>query len=203
MKRPGSRLASNGGSQREPARDHELAAEEEELRQWLKSLKKQQALLTEQKADLTMSSPIQGEVITWSVRERLTARPISRGQMLFTVADLEGPWVLELLLSDRRAGHLLSAQRDLRTDLDVAYILATDPNTELRGRIKHVARSTQVNQDQGQTVLVTVTVDKEEIGLRRSGAGVTARIHCGRRPLGYVWLHDLFEFVQARILFYL
>ena len=31
--------------------------------------------------------------------------------------------------------------------------------------------------------------------------GVIAKIDCGRRPLGYVWLHDLIEAVRTRILF--
>jgi hypothetical protein len=35
----------------------------------------------------------------------------------------------------------------------------------------------------------------------RPGATVVARIHCGRRALGYVWLHEVWEFIQSRVLF--
>ena len=33
------------------------------------------------------------------------------------------------------------------------------------------------------------------------GAGVTAKIHCGKRSFAFVWLHDLVDFVRAKILF--
>jgi hypothetical protein len=33
------------------------------------------------------------------------------------------------------------------------------------------------------------------------GASATAKIHCGKRPIGYVWFHDLVDFVRAKILF--
>jgi hypothetical protein len=33
------------------------------------------------------------------------------------------------------------------------------------------------------------------------GADVKAKIHCGRAAIGYVWFHDLWEFIQSRILF--
>ena len=33
------------------------------------------------------------------------------------------------------------------------------------------------------------------------GAGVTAKIHCGRRSFAFVWLHDLVDFVRSKILF--
>ena len=33
------------------------------------------------------------------------------------------------------------------------------------------------------------------------GADVKAKIHCGREPVGYVLFHELWEFIQSRILF--
>lgn len=33
------------------------------------------------------------------------------------------------------------------------------------------------------------------------GADVKAKIHCGREPIGYVWFHEVWEFIQSRILF--
>ena len=29
----------------------------------------------------------------------------------------------------------------------------------------------------------------------------TAKVHCGKQPIGYVYLHDLIDFVRAKILF--
>ena len=38
-------------------------------------------------------------------------------------------------------------------------------------------------------------------GRRSSAATVTAPIACGKRPLGYVWFHDVLAFIQSQILF--
>jgi hypothetical protein len=35
----------------------------------------------------------------------------------------------------------------------------------------------------------------------RAGTSATARVHCGRRPIGYVWLHDLIDAVRTQVLF--
>jgi hypothetical protein len=42
---------------------------------------------------------------------------------------------------------------------------------------------------------VKATLDFDETGMPnlRPGATVYARIHCGRKPLGYVWFHQLLE----------
>jgi hypothetical protein len=37
--------------------------------------------------------------------------------------------------------------------------------------------------------------------LLHPGAAVTAKIHCGRAAVGYVWLVDVIHFVRTRILF--
>ena len=54
----------------------------------------------------------------------------------------------------------------------------------------------------GNTVRLRVAIDKDELPDRRNGAKVTAKIYCGQRSLGYVWLHELFETVQAKVLFW-
>ena len=33
------------------------------------------------------------------------------------------------------------------------------------------------------------------------GADVKVKVHCGRAAVGYVWFHELWEFIQSRILF--
>jgi hypothetical protein len=86
--------------------------------------------------------------------------------------------------------------------LRVAYILATEPGTTHYGTVKEIHRSAEVRPDEGNTVLIKVAIDKQDVlDLLRPGATVTAQVDCGRRPLGYVLLHDVFDFVQSRVLF--
>ena len=54
-----------------------------------------------------------------------------------------------------------------------------------------------------KAVLLRVAIDKKELPELHSETTVTARVHCGRRSLGFVWFHDLIEAAQSKILFWL
>jgi hypothetical protein len=85
--------------------------------------------------------------------------------------------------------------------LDVPYILATEPGKYHYGRVKEIHRSAEVRGDEGNTVLIKVAINKEELPKLQPGASVTAKVDCGRQPLGYVLLHDVIAFIQSRVLF--
>jgi multidrug efflux pump subunit AcrA (membrane-fusion protein) len=179
----------------------ELTAQQEELRALLGSLQSQLAILRQQQSELEVRSPIAGEVLTWDAEQLLAARPVSRGQALLTVADLAGPWRLELRVPERRVAHLAEAMRDSDSPLEVSFALATNPAQVLRGRLDQVGGRAEITETDGAVVLAAASIDGEEIPERVPGASVVARIHCGRRALGYVWLHDLIDAVRTWFLF--
>ena len=199
-----SRLATGRDSAANtPDKINQLTAEEEEVKSLLLSLEKQQKILIAQRKDLELRSPLDGTVVTWNAKDLLAARPVARGQALLTVDDLAGPWVVELQVADNRIGHVVEAQERDKQDLPVAFILATAPGVSYEGKVGRVALSTETDKATGSTVLVTVAFDRAAIPPEqlRPGATVTAKIHCGRRSLGYVWLHELWETIQSRVLF--
>ncbi len=183
-----------------------MAGRAAQLQREIESLEEQRKLYETKKLDLAVRSPIDGVVVTWQVRDRLMLRPVEKGQVLMNIADKTGPWELEVHLPDDRLGHVNRAAAEARAasrDLEVDYILATDPGTRHRGTVREIHEQAEVRGEQGNTVLVRVTIDpdrheKEELG---AGASVTARINCGKRPLGYVIFHDLLAFIQQQILF--
>jgi multidrug efflux pump subunit AcrA (membrane-fusion protein) len=177
---------------------HQLTADEEELKERLKGLADQHEILERQRSDLIVRSPMDGQVLTWNLKQLLEARPVQRGQTLLTVADLDGPWVLELSVPDHRSGHVVTARDELQRDLKVSFTLASEPGAVYPGRIADMALSTELNEPNGPMALVTVDFDRRDVVGLRPGATAIAKIHCGRRAVGYVWLRDLFEFVQSR-----
>ena len=195
------RLQNPRQNEEQRRRHGQLTAEEEELRERIASLQKQYAILENQQAELTIRSPVAGKVLTWDLTQLLEARPVSRGQTLMTVADLKGPWVLELRVPDNRVAHVLSAQRDIGTDLNVSYVLATSPGAKLGGTLQRIAVRTEVDESEEAFVPAKVNIDRDEIPELIPGATVVAKIHCGRRPIGYVWLYRLIEAIQMWILF--
>lgn len=296
-----------------------LRGEMAEIRERQASLEKQLALCKINQAELSIKSPISGQVITWDLRNRLPiSRPVQRGQVLMRIADPSGPWQLEIHMPENRMGNVewirqdffnkarnklrelireevrgkspdaadeeinntveaelakvpdeqlhtrqiailtdrlrsqlseiikdapegelkdkldgfakeasydqilanlkeiipdvtdtelsarlaaLSFQEPEDTKIQVAYILATEPGTTHYGTVKEVQRSAEVRGDEGNTVLIKVAINKEELPDLRPGATVTAKVYCGRRSLGYVLLHDLIAFIQTRIIF--
>jgi hypothetical protein len=85
------------------------------------------------------------------------------------------------------------------------------------GRVVSDAPSAEVNGEGGNTVRMRVAFDQNELRklldapteagvaqLKKNlkvGADVKAKIHCGRAAIGYVWFHEVWEFIQSRILF--
>jgi hypothetical protein len=183
-----------------------LAGRRAQFEREIESLEAQQRLYEAKRKELEVRSPIDGVIVTWQVRDRLLLRPVEKGQVLMSVADKTGPWELELKMPDDRLGHVNRAwqeARDGKRDLVVDYILATDPGTRHHGVVEEIHEQAEVHGDEGNAALVKVQIEsdrheREELG---AGATVTARIACGRRPLGYVWFHDVLSFIQTQILF--
>jgi hypothetical protein len=87
--------------------------EQAELRESLLSLELQLKLYKTEQQELDVRSPINGQVLTWDLRDRLQRRPVQKGQELLRVADPSGPWHLELKMPENRVGHVAAAQQAL------------------------------------------------------------------------------------------
>lgn len=192
-------------NRRETAEDQQrygqATAQHEELREKIAGLEAQQAVLERQQAELTVTSPMTGSVLTWNAEQNLLARPVTRGQILLSLGDLSGPWRLELRVPDHRVAHVLAAREEMGQSLEVEYALATDPAPRYWGTLGPTGMRTEIGETDGAFVLAGVRIESDELPERVPGAGVVARIHCGRRSLGYVWFHDLIDAVRTWIWF--
>ena len=195
-----------------------LAAEERELVERLSHLAVQRDLIEAQRAELTVTSPIAGRVLTWGLAERLPGRPVPRGARLMTVADTDGPWRLELFVPDRAAGPLLDAAHAraarLKEDPDapplpVTFLLAADPGPTYAAAVTGIDPTVEphaagpagagaggVEPSVRLFASLPANADPPET---RPGATVVARVRCGERALGYVWLHELIDAARTRV----
>jgi hypothetical protein len=111
-------------------------------------------------------------------------------------------WQLELAVADDRIGHVLAAQATEETKaLPVSFRLHS-ADTSYSGHIEKIGMTAAVDAKDAAavhpTIDVVVAFDKQELteaAQRDLRPGVTARaeIDCGRRSLGYVWLHDMWD----------
>ena len=302
----------------------QIAGKLAELNEKLISLNAQLALYKEKEKELSVRSPMKGEVLTWDLRNRLINRPVQRGQILMRVANPAGPWQLELEMPENHIGPVVEYQKKLYeearevlrgllveqarqkspdaaqedidqavdadldkvpdrdldarisdiylrrlcaalqpivadatdeatrtrlgevlhaktyaealakldaltqpagddqpaidpallarlkdlpreevpdTRMEVSYVLATESGTTYKGRIVEIHRSAEISGDEGNTVTIKVAINKGDLPDLRTGTTVTAKVYCGRRSLGYVYLRDVISFIQSRILF--
>ena len=182
---------------------YRLSSSEREFEQQLVNLQREQQLLIHERDALVVTSPIAGRVLTWDINNRLLARPVERGEVLVTVADLSADWQLDLDVPDDRIGHVAAARSTLQPDLPVRFRLHSDDNPHT-GHIRDVSATADVQNDgktrPTPTVRAVVAFDKSQLNdaeQRELRPGITAQaeIECGRRSLGYVWLHDVWDTV--------
>jgi hypothetical protein len=181
-----------------------LAVESElnELRIKHQVLLRKQALLKTRLDELQICAPIDGVVVSWDVEKMLRQRPIMTGQVMLEVADLTKPLFLEVELPEKREGHLdeymfnenLLAPED---QLDVTYILATDPDVDLQAVLKVSSISKRADAHDEHGAVIKMHAIPEQVTLRamnpRPGAKVIAKIYCGRRSSGFVFFHEIIE----------
>ena len=179
------------------------AVRDGELLIQINGLKDEIEILKSRKADLDVKSKINGEVITFNLEDKLQDKPVEKGQSLMQVAQLDGPWIIELNVPDRRITDVLRAKDGNEEPLKVVFRLAADTSLEFEGTVRDIAMATRVDAEQGQNVLVTVALDRDQIPIeaRHPFTGVQAKIKCGKKPLGVVWFRDVWHFIKSNVWF--
>ncbi|MBC8355875.1 MAG: efflux RND transporter periplasmic adaptor subunit [Planctomycetes bacterium] len=179
-----------------------LGGQIRELKARIESLERQRGLLLKKNELLKIRAPMSGQVmLSWDIEESMMNRTVEPGQVLMTIADPSGEWELELFMKETRSGKVDVARHDLKQDLEVKYVLATDPGVEREGTVAGVEDITQMHDEEGHTVRIRVGIDQSDITHPRPGTTVRGKVLCGRAAIGYTWFHEAFEWVQANILF--
>ena len=181
----------------------QLAADEEELKQSIASLNRQLEIVNRRIAELTLRAPLAGQVVRWDLIRSLESRPVRQGQLLMQVVDPAGSWEIELRIPDRHVRHVLAAQAAAKESngLPVRFLFRMSPAKTYSAKLDTVNLATDLDQDGELSTFGKVTLDPKEIPDLRLGSSVIAKLNCGRRSLGFVWLRELLEFLQTRVLF--
>lgn len=162
-------------------------------------------ILREREDALTVRSPIAGRIVTWDVKRTLERRPVGVGQVLMTIAAEDTDYEVELYMPERRVKHLTSYRnavkaKDPSADLDVDFILMTDPGVYYQGKVVEVNPAAEPHEEHGNMVRIRVQPDQPVLH-PRPGTTVTADVHCGTAPFIYSMLHEAWEWLEANVLF--
>jgi|GEM_PF-3240663 len=176
-----------------------LSSDEELLKVQVKSLQNQLSILRTKQALLCVRARHVGTVSTYRASEQLRNRPIHRGQQLLEIAELSGPWELELEIPDHYAGHILK-QVNKGQEVKVTFVTAVAAE-RLFARLSQI-EPVMVGSDGMQVLRARAEFDAEQIPIKRPGITVQAKLHCGNAPLGYAWFHGGIDFVRSKLLLY-
>lgn len=194
-----ARLNDRKSSSVELSSTLDLSASERELAQMLASQDQQLEILNELIDSLTLTSPIDGSVISWNPSESLERRPVQQGQKLMSVAQRDGPGLLELRVLDEEIRFLQQAQAQPTDPLSVSFVIASDPGRMHSGVVRQIGTIAESQSGERASVRVAVFVAAEEMENATPGATVHAKIHCGRAAIGYVWTRRLLDFLRLRL----
>lgn len=176
----------------------------------LLNLQKSLQLLELQAQDLLITSPMKGIVLTWQPEETLQGVTVSPGQELLEIADPSGPFYLELSMPEKRIGHIFDYQKKTQGQpLRVEFVLASDANKRFYGTVREIHDRAEVRGEAGaagggNTVLIRVDIDDPHLLPEKlqPGTSCSAKVLCGKAPLGYTLFHEAIAYLQKNVLFW-
>jgi multidrug efflux pump subunit AcrA (membrane-fusion protein) len=157
------------------------------------------AFLEKQREELLLQSPIKGIVVGGDLSRELSDRPLRRGDALFRVADLQGPWHLKLLVADRDGRYVQQAL--LNGPIDIDWGLENSTGRGLKAKLFSMRPEVDQRPNQGPCRSATASIEESQLEQPAIGAVAHARIPCGKQPLWFIWSRPLVEFLQKRFWF--
>ena len=189
-----------------------LAAEIKQIDTQEANLNTQLKLLRTEARKSLIVAPIRGTVVAKDIRQQLASRPLRRGDALFRIVDLEGPWHLRIQVADRDSGYVLnsshsvskpdSADGNATDQQPIKFVLDSLPGEQFDARVNWVANSVQNRTGDGCFVEMHASVDRNVVERTYMGASARAYFRCGDQPTWFVWCRPLVEAVQRRLWFW-
>ena len=172
------------------------SSDQEVLKTEIEGLQSQLDLVAKQQQELTLRSPIDGEVNRWELERSFLGRPVIHGQHLLDVVDTTNQWQVELEIDDSDSQHVYQAQADQACV--VRFRPRSKPDQEFMGSISWVSNVSELNSKGRSIVRAKLKVDNAMDHQFRSGTTVQAHIHCGRQALGMVWLRGAITWARQQ-----
>ena len=174
-----------------------------------RTLQLQKKILDRRAEELTVRAPIDGTVMTFQLENTLKNRPVQPGQILMEIAEPTGELQLELQMPEKYMGHIEDYKRkmvekDPDYKLGVKFVMTVDPSNSYDATVIEEHDRAENREGEETTVQIIADVDDETAlpEAASAGMGVTAKIYCGKRSLGYVCFNELVAFLQRTVFFW-
>ncbi len=162
-------------------------------------------LLKRKEEKLTIRAMADGRIPNFQLRQMLEDRPVRQGDHLFDIMNDQGEWHMELLVEEKRMGHILRARRERLENkeseqLEGRFILATQPADRFDCHLTKVATRSTTDAELGTVFELTAVADQDQpLPEKRIGTEVTVKLYCGKSTVAYWLFGDVVEFVQKYV----
>ncbi|RLS75726.1 MAG: hypothetical protein DWI00_07335 [Planctomycetota bacterium] len=154
------------------------------------------------KEKLTIYAQADGRIPNFQLRQLLEDRPVRQGDHLFDIMNDNGAWQMELLLQEKRMGHILRAQREATAtnqsiELPGRFTMATQPDAKFECHLTKVATRSTTDTELGTVFEMNAVANEgQTLPEKRIGAEVTVKIYCGQSTLFYWCFGDVVDTAQ-------
>ena len=178
-----------------------IAAEVKQIDTQENNLQQQLKMLDAERDKATIVAPIAGVIVAKNLKQQITARPLRRGDALFRIVDLAGPWHLRIQVADRDSGYVLANQHanELKA---LQFVIDSIPGEQFPAQVDWIANTVQNQYGTGCYVEMRAQIDDAIKPRTHMGASVRAYSRCGDQPLWFVWCRPLIESIQRRFWFW-
>ena len=162
-------------------------------------------LVKRKEEKLTIRAMADGRIPNFQLRQMLEDRPVRQGDHLFDIMNDNGEWHMELLVEEKRMGHILRARRERLENkeseqLEGRFILATQPADRFDCHLTKVATRSTTDAELGTVFELTAVADQDQpLPEKRIGTEVTVKLYCGKSTFAYWLFGDVVEFVQKYV----
>ncbi len=136
----------------------------------------------------TFRSPIDGVVVAGDLRKRIGSI-VALGDPLFEIAPHHG-MIIELAVPESDAD-------EMTLDLTGSFATIARPGQTRTLRISRILPQTEI-RERGNACVVEAIADLDEYWIRPGMEGV-ARIHVGRRPVWWIGVHRIVDYLQLKL----
>ncbi|MDG2128938.1 MAG: hypothetical protein P8K08_13150 [Fuerstiella sp.] len=168
-------------------------------------------------AKLKVRAPATGVIPDFKRMEMLQDRPVRQGDHLFDVMNDHGPWHMELLVEEKRMGHLLHAimekekndrklQNGENGSLPCEFTMVSRPESKFNCTLATIATRSTTDSELGTAFELIAELDnktarelRESGSLSQIGTEVSVRIYCSDCTLAFWLFGDVVEFVQRNM----
>lgn len=156
------------------------------------------------KEKLSVIAPADGIIPDFKRMEILRGRPVKQGDHLFDVMNDNGPWHMELLVEEKRMGHINKARVDMLSssstdELNGSFTIVSLPQSNFDCKMTTIASRSTIDQELGTAYeLIAVAKEGVELPTQQIGSEVTARFECGEVSLAFYCFGDVVEFIQRQ-----